>query len=126
MSEIINGISSDAFLGNLEVLRSETVHVSPERKLKINVNDLSLVFSFSTDSSVKETKISTSVDNKTLNLNLINFKNPLGEGLLAPAEVGTLNRRKLYLSFFVWTPNHDAGLRIINYVLYIGENANGQ
>ena len=39
----------------------------------------------------------------------------------SPIEIGSLGGKKLYVSFFVWTPNISQGKRIFNYCLYLSE-----
>lgn len=108
------------FIGNLELLKSEIIHVSGTNKLKIEVDNLILIFEFEKNDSKQPEIKKELINEQTLKVSCTNFKNPLGEGVLSPIELGTLGGKKLFLSFFVWTPNIDKDAKIFNYCLYLG------
>lgn len=109
-----------SIVGNLEVMRSEMVHLSIGYGLTISLNDLLfLVFVFKVDDSQK-THIVTSPNNEKnkLVIECFNFTNSLGEGFLSPVPIGKFQGKQLYLTFYVWTADADQGKRIVNYCLY--------
>lgn len=108
-----------AFVGTLEVIESKIVHVTVDSELSVQIEDLNLLFTFTNDKDNKSKVKKEVVNEVTLRIICSNFDNSLGEGLLSPLEIGILGGRKLYLSFFVWTPNLSQGRRIINYCLYL-------
>lgn len=108
-----------SIVGNLNVIHSETVHLSEGRTLTVSLDDtLFFEFVFSGDETGK-TNIKTSItnDNKLV-VNCINFNNSLGEGILSPVNIGKYQGKQLLLTFFVWTPDSGQGKRIFNYCLY--------
>lgn len=110
------------FAGNLELIKSEMVHISGNDILTISLQEVMfLKFEFVTDDKDKNSFISKEVieDKKTLVIKCANFDNSLGQGLIEPLEIGYFNNRKLYFSFFVWTPNINQNKRLINYSLYL-------
>lgn len=106
-------------IGDLEVVESGMVHISQNQSLSIKLAGLKFTFNFKKDESDSTQHVKYAADNpKELVVDLINFNNALGSGLLKPLELGTLAGRRLLLTFFVWTPDASEGLRIVNYVFY--------
>ena len=106
-------------VGDLEVIDSKTVHVTKESELSISIDELIVLISFTNEKEEKDRIKRVIVNETTLKIVCNNFDNPLGEGILTPLEIGVFNGRKLYLTFFVWTPNLTQGRRIVNYCLYL-------
>jgi hypothetical protein len=108
-----------AYAGNLEVIGEGNVHISEERPLKLLIGkDLEMEFNFISDSSTKKFNTSYRTEGKKWIWELTNYDNPLGSGVLNPIEVGTLNSRKLFVSFFSWRPNTNSENRIVSYIVY--------
>lgn len=106
-------------VGNLEVIDNKVVHVTKTSQLSINIDRLTLIIDFSNDKN-EFSKVSKEVVNDTtLRIVCNSFNNPLGEGILEPIEIGTLEGKKMYLSFFVWTPDLSFERRVVNYCLYL-------
>lgn len=108
------------FVNGLELVKSGMVHITENSELKITIDNLTLLFAFENDDS-KQPVEKNLIDNSTLRICCNNFKNSLGEGIISPIEIGSLGGKKLYVSFFVWTPNISQGKRIFNYCLYLSE-----
>ena len=106
-------------VGNIEVIDNKIVHVTQDVDVSIIVDNLKIIIAFTSDKTVKDKVKREIVDEATLKIICNDFDNSLGEGILAPLEIGVLNGRKLYLTFFVWTPNLAQGRRIVNYCLYL-------
>lgn len=107
-------------INGLQLLRSEMLHISDTNTITIEIDSLSLIFEFNNNDS-KHPAINKEVpDPQTLKIKCWNFKKPLGEGVLTPIEVGIINDDKLFLSFFVWTPDPQKESKILNYCLYLG------
>ena len=106
-------------IGNLEVIDNKIVHVTQDSDLSITVENLTVQIVFISDKTETDKIKREVVDETTLKIVCNNFDNSLGEGILAPLEIGHLGGRKLYISFFVWTPNLSQGRRIVNYCLYL-------
>lgn len=106
-------------VGTLEVFDNKIVHVTQDSDLSITIDNITILITFTNDKTEKDRIKKEIVDSATLKIVCNNFENPLGEGVIAPIEIGHYNGRKLYLSFFVWTPNSSQGRRIVNYCLYL-------
>jgi hypothetical protein len=109
------------FVGDLEVIHNGTIHVTKDKPLVLQIDDLKMKFNFLIDNKEKSFHTNYFVKDDTLHWELTNYTNSLGTGIIEPVIIGTLKRRKLYASFFVWTPNANEERRIINFVLYLGE-----
>lgn len=124
MNTIDQTLKITSFVGEYEVIGNGCAPSLLDMPLKINVEDLSFEFNFISDSNNKETKVmKKNIDEKAGIFELVNFDNSLGTGTLAPWHVGTLHNRKLYISFWVWTPNAKDGKRIINWTLMLAQNS---
>lgn len=106
-------------VGNLEVIDNKIVHVTQDSDLLINIENLTISIVFISDKAEKDKIKREVVNDTTLKIVCYNFDNSLGEGILAPLEIGHLDGKKLYISFFVWTPNLSQERRIVNYCLYL-------
>lgn len=113
-----------AQIGNLEVIGDGTVHANMEQKLNLVIGGtLDMEFDFIQDKNDKEFRTKSRVDGGKWIWELTNYNNSLGTGVITPIEIGTLKARKLYVSFWIWTPEEGTGRRIINYVVYLEKEA---
>lgn len=111
-----------AFVGNLELIKSEMVHVTANNVLSISFQKILLLkFEFLSDNTNNKSYISNEIleDNKTLIIKCYNFDNSLGQGLLEPINIGIFNGKTLYIAFFVWTPDSENNRRLVNYSIYL-------
>ena len=60
-------------------------------------------------------------DKKTLKFTLTNWNNPLGTTLIEPIEVGTYEKRRLFVSFIVCKAGEKGLNRDVTFALYLGE-----
>jgi hypothetical protein len=109
-----------SYVGDLEVIGNGVVPALIEAKLKLVLYDLQFEFEFVTDKEHKGFKVERKVIEKKLSFILINFENALGSGLLSPLEIAHINSKRLYVSFWVWTPNLTEGRRLINWTMLKG------
>jgi len=93
-----------------EIIAAGIIHLI-ENEVKFELANLVIIYKFVSDS--KEARFETEVIKDELVVNLYNFKNSLGEGRINPIEIGTLNQRKLFATFFINT-NEDT-IRQFNY-----------
>ena len=121
MAEPISTSNVSVFVGNLEVIASEVVHVTDNSILRLKIDDLGMTFIFNSDTTINGPSTKREVVEKELTWVLTNFKNTMGEGLPNPQKLGSAYKRALYISFWVWTPIINSPIRIINYVIYLGE-----
>lgn len=81
---------------------------------------LRLILKFTDKVDNNEVLIETSSpDTSTLEINLINFKNPLGSGNAEPLKVGYLEGRQLYINYRVYPLNEWD--KTVHYTIYKGE-----
>ena len=107
------------FVNDMELIKSEMVHISENSEVRIKVENLNLIFTFE-NNDTKSVQIEKELVNKTeLKIKFYNLSNPIGEGVLTPIEIGAINQQKLFLSFFVWTPNLTQSGKIFNYCLFL-------
>jgi hypothetical protein len=111
-----------ATVGELTVLGSGLVHVNEGRNLSIKLDDITVEFTFPTDSSneSREARVEADVEGKKLILKLLNFTNSLGQGQITPSIMGSIRQKTLFLSYYVWTVDLSKGLRLISYNFYLG------
>ncbi len=108
-----------AYMGDLEIIGDGTAHVNQEQQLSLVIDGkLEMGFEFLSDSKNSEFKTSYRVEDNKWIWELTNYNNSLGTGIISPLQVGTLDEKKLFVTFFVWTPNEKEGRRIVNYVVY--------
>jgi hypothetical protein len=109
----------EARVGALTVVSSGVLHIPKDGKLLLIFEGLEMEFTFRQDD--QQSRWVREIAGNRLTWVLYNFLNPMGQGLLEPGRLGNVNEREFYVSFFVWTPNPEAGSRIVNYVFYLGE-----
>jgi len=108
-----------SFTGDLEIVGNGVAPAIKGLPLRIKIEDLEIEFEFNTDKS-NDTRIERRVVEKKLFIVLTNFNNSLGTGIIDPMEFARLKNRKMYLSFWIWTPSSEEGKRIINWTILQG------
>lgn len=104
-----------------DVIASGTVITTNNQDLEFQLAHLRVVFSFITDAG--QTRLGpSSASGSTLNLTLYNFSNSIGSGTTSPIEIGTLNSRKLWLSFVVYAFSPESS-KTVHYTFTLGESA---
>lgn len=87
-------------------------------KLKIENQQINIVFNFSEDVDTNKLGLKTVVDKDNgIIIECINFNNPIGAGTVKAIELATVNGKKLYINFNVSKLNN--GPHLINYTFYI-------
>ena len=108
-----------AFTGDLEIIGNGLAPATKDMPVKIKIDDLELEFEFVTDKT-NNANVERRVVDKKLYIVLTNFNNSLGTGMIEPIEFGHIKNRKLYVSFWIWTPSVEEGRRIINWTILRG------
>jgi hypothetical protein len=111
-----------SYVGDLEVIGNGIAPSNIESKLKLVLDDLQFEFDFVSDKENKGYTIVRKVIEKKLSFILTNFENALGTGVITPLEIGHHSGKRLYISFWVWTPNASEGVRIISWSMLKGGN----
>lgn len=123
MDTIDQTLTIKSFVGEYEVIGSGCAPSLSNMPLKLTVEDLSFTFDFVSDSEIKGKKVTkNNIDDKNGVFTLLNFDNSLGSGLLNPWYLGIISERKLYVTFWIWTPNIKEDKRLVNWTLMLGEN----
>ncbi|MBQ6050135.1 MAG: hypothetical protein IJL35_06010 [Bacteroidaceae bacterium] len=100
-----------------EVLYSGTVITHDNKNVIFELKPLKFRLVFKTDTTVKDSPINLNLhkEDSCLDIVLTNYNNPLGQGLVRPINVATLNSKVLLLQLIVHSLN-DSGAKIIHYV----------
>ena len=109
----------------LEVISSGTFLTADSNKAEIFLCNLCFELRFSNTDGIARMKAEDGEKGKRIVFNLENFNNPLGAGNTIPLEVGELNNRKLYFSFYINAYDSDS-IKRVTYTFYLGENCNEQ
>ena len=102
-----------------DVVVCGTVNTADNRNLEFQIADIRIVLSFSSDGGEPRFG-SASAAGATLQLSLFNFNNPLDSGTTAPIEIGTLNGRKLLLSFTIYALTPES-VKTVHYTFKVGD-----
>lgn len=105
---------------NKELVLSSVVHVQENQEVGIEIEGLKLKFNFIKDDENTSSSYRGVVEDGVFLMSLKNFNNVLGEGVLKPIELGHINNRRLYLTFYVYTYQNQN--RRFEYNLFLGEN----
>jgi len=86
--------------------------------------NLKVRFSFLNDDESKTHRMEFNpISNQELEIKLFNFNNSLGTGTNNPLPIGTLNNRRLFLSFNIYAFNKNSS-KTIHHCWYLGEEVN--
>ena len=90
-------------VNNYELMHSSVVHIEGHQDVELDIDGLKLKFIFIEDDSEKSSGYKGVLEGDVFVMRLRNFNNSLGEGVFKPIELGNLDNRKLYLTFYVNT-----------------------
>ncbi len=99
-----------------DVLYNGTVITHENRDVLFEIQPLKFRLVFKFDNTTKESPINLklSEDSSCLDIVLTNYDSPIGQGLVRPIKVATLNNKELFLQLMVYSLN-DSGAKIIHY-----------
>jgi hypothetical protein len=100
--------------GNTEIISNGTIHLT-EPEVRFELDGLVIKYKFITDSG--EARFSADVIDNEMIISLFNFSNSLGEGLIKPIEIGTLQGKPLLATCYVNTI--DANIRQFQYTFMV-------
>ncbi len=111
--------------GPAEIVASGTVFAFSGSPITITFGSptetLKLIFEFKDEEGKEDLRVeATVVDTQTLKLTLINFKNPLGSGTTKPKPFGSLDGRRLYVHYRVYSLS-DAADKMLHFNIYKAE-----
>jgi hypothetical protein len=108
--------------GEFEIIDSGTVISFNNEPLTFHLAaDLRIRLSFRDDTDNKEHRMEfLQQSNKELEIVMINFNNSLGIGNTAPLALATLNNRRVYLNYRVYTLSGNSN-RTIHFTWYLRE-----
>ncbi len=107
-------------INDLILLKSEYLLIDSD-SLKINIDELILNIKFLDDEDPNRKpylNAKASNDQTELNMKLFNYKKSNGSGFIKPLEIGELDEKNLYFSYWVQTINYEENKRILAFNLY--------
>ncbi|KGM40553.1 hypothetical protein JY96_12280 [Aquabacterium sp. NJ1] len=107
--------------GGRDVVVSGTAITADNKSLEFYLADLIVVLKFETDGESPRFG-SVFAEGSSLTLPLYNFNNSLGSGTTIPIEIGTLNQRKLFLSFMIYALTPQSS-KVVHYTFMVGDAA---
>lgn len=125
-------MSSQNFISPVELkLRSEekdivasgSAHTFGNENLEFEISNLRVIFDFISNSDAQKLE-HEAIDSTTLKIKIFNFENPLGTGTNTPLPIGTINSRRLYLTFIVHSLSKESS-KLVTYTFFLGENVDG-
>jgi len=103
---------------NKELLESSVVHIENNQDIEFEIEGLKLKFIFVENDENNKSSYKGTVEGDTFVMRLNYFVSEQGEGVLTPLELGNINGRKLYITFFIYT--YGKKERRFEYNLYLG------
>jgi hypothetical protein len=100
--------------GDIEIISSGVIHLT-ESDVKFELDGLVIKYEFINDSG--EARFSSELISDELIIKLFNFSNPLGEGIIKPIEIGTIQNKPLLTTCYVNTL--EGNLRQFQYTFMI-------
>ncbi len=111
--------------GSAELIASDNVISFSGNPITITFGSpdetLQIIFEFKDEEGKEDLRIeANAIDPKTLKVTLINFKNPLGSGSTKPVAIGSLDGRRLYVHYRVYSLS-DTADKILHFNIYKAE-----
>lgn len=117
-------IGTRFLISSYELIDSGVVNLFSD-EFEIDVLNLRLLFRFKKDKKKKEGDfIINRQESSVLVFDIYNSSNPLSQGCFEPLEIGSINERRLYLSFTVHTTSERVNARVFTYNLYMDKKDN--
>lgn len=108
--------------GDYEIFNSGTVLIFADKPTVLTIpmvdSNLDLILEFKSDTAEKAHVEPEVISKNELRLNFFNFNNSLGTGNPQPVEMGTLDNRKLFFSYRVYSLD-EKNLKSFEYTLYL-------
>ena len=110
-------------VGNYIVLESGTIVSHQNEDITFEVKTLNFVFFFFLYEKTEEAKVESKVEGKSLVLTHINFDSPFGRGLTRPIVLGTIDDKKIYIQYVVYSVDKSSGVKIFHYSFLSEKNS---
>ncbi|MCP1464412.1 DUF6864 domain-containing function [Pseudomonas sp. S3E17] len=113
-----------AYVSGYEVVATGEVHAlnSP---IDFHITGLKLRFSFENIKDGTTARFASENVDGVLNIKLINFNNTLGEGVLSPLPIASIDGRDIAVTFYVHSMENDLGTaRRFTYCFLLGPEKN--
>lgn len=121
-NEHTEDINIEIKIDALKVLTSGIAFSSSGTPIEISVDDVTVSFIFIDDNEDNKTRLNTKVINdKEVNIKLINFNNSLAQGKVIPTPLMYTDYFNIYFSYMVNTLNKEKGHRQLSYTIYYGD-----
>jgi uncharacterized protein DUF6864 len=109
-------------VGRYSHLESGTVIAQAKDFIIINIQGLSVTFSFIEDAKTTQPTLTAEGGGQNLVLKFVNFNLGIGNSNTSPLPLGTLSNRKLYLNYAVYSFGTPAIMKLLHYTFLLGEN----
>lgn len=111
-------------INDFEVLNSGTIISFKDESINFELTPLvKVILRFVQDNEVKEQKMDFKVvNNNQIEILLTNFNNSLGTGNAEPLELATIDNKKIYFNFVVYSLNGMES-KTVHYTWYAREEA---
>jgi hypothetical protein len=119
LTSLANGINIAVKVDGKELIFSGLIHIN-RTYAEVEFDNLCVGFNF-IQSNGSEARYESRIEGNKLILDLYNHHNSLGEGVYDPIEIGRFRARRLYLTYYVSTPQVEEVKRRLEFAFYIGE-----
>lgn len=114
-------------MGDFELEESGSIITTKDAEIRFRIQDLEYVFSFVNEENIPAQLRTKSNDGKRLEVELVNFNNPLGTGSIDPVPMGRIGEKLLFIMIRV--DAFENGSKTFHYSWYskpIGTNDTNQ
>ena len=114
-------------MGDFELEESGSIITTKDSEIRFGIQDLEYVFSFVNEENIPAQLRTKSNDGKRLEVELVNFNNPLGMGNNSPVPMGRIGEKLLFI--LIRVDAFENGSKTLQYSWYskpIGTNDNIQ
>lgn len=111
-------IQVTATIGGRKLLTSGVIHLSGQDQIDFAVTNLRFVIQFKSDEG--ESRYNGEVKDDALHIYLFNHKSSLGEGILEPIDIASVNGKQLSFTYFTSLVDAKESKRRFEYAFYLG------
>ena len=109
--------------GNFDIISSGTIVANHAEPIEFTINGLTFIFEFLSDLEQKTPIVKKDViDKKALKFTLINFDNSLGHRNTLPISLATIDGRKLFINYGIYSMSDTTG-KIFHYTFLLEKGA---
>ncbi|MES2585664.1 MAG: hypothetical protein V4536_01955 [Pseudomonadota bacterium] len=118
-TSLASDMTFEVIVGNKKLVSSGLVHLD-EPRFEISIHGLVIEIVFISERDSAPKYVGNVVDGR-LRMELINHNNSLGEGVFTPIEIGKINDKSLYMTYYVFVPSASENKRSFEFAFYLGD-----